>query len=505
MTSSSKGQTRPVTAAGTAGRGGPVWTLVIVSIALFMVVLDNLVVTVALPSIREDFGASLQDLEWTVNAYVLTFAVFLLTGASLGDRFGRKRIFLLGVGLFTVASAAAALAPGADALVLARATQGVGAALVAPLTLTLLAEAFPADRRGLALGIWSGITGAGVALGPVVGGAVVEGISWHWIFWINVPIGLVLMPVAARLLSESHGGSGSLDPGGLALAGAGLFGLVFGLVRGQALGWGSPVIAAALAMGLALLAAFVVWERRTSAPMLKIDLFKRRAFAVTNGVGLLMTFGMFGSIFLLTQFLQFGSGLSPWEAGVRIALWTGTTMLVAPAAGVLAERYGARLFMASGLAMQAIALGWLALILEPGLAFGSMAVPFIFAGAGMGLVFAPSAAALLGAVSESEAGQASGANNAIREVGGVLGVAVLGAIFAGAGSYASPEAFMAGTTPAVWTGAGVLALGSMLALLLPRVERVKRTERVRPEPESAPLAPHGAIGPAPASPALARR
>jgi EmrB/QacA subfamily drug resistance transporter len=419
-----------------------------------------------------------------VNAYVLTFAVFLLTGASLGDRFGRRRIFLLGLALFTASSAAAAIAPDTGSLVLARAAQGVGAALVAPLSLTLLAAVFPADRRGLALGIWSGISGAGVALGPVVGGAVIEGISWQWIFWLNVPVGLVLIPLSARMLAESRGGSGSLDPGGLALAGAGLFGLVLGLVRGQQLGWGSPEIVAALAGGLALLAAFVLWERRTPTPMLEMALFKRRAFAVTNAVSLTMTFGMFGSIFLLTQFLQFGGGLSAWEAGVRIAVWTGTTMLVAPLAGYLAERYGARPFMASGLAMQAIALAWIAVIAEPGLAFSSMVVPFVLAGAGMGLVFAPSAAALLGAVSESEAGQASGANNAIREVGGVLGVAVLGAVFAAAGSYASPEAFVAGLTPAVWAGAGVLAVGSALALLLPAGRPVS-VEQQDPGPATA--------------------
>jgi EmrB/QacA subfamily drug resistance transporter len=495
MASSSKHQTGPgPTTAGERTGRGPVWTLVIVSAALFMVVLDNLVVTVALPVIREDFGATLQDLEWTVNAYVLTFAVFLLTGATLGDRFGRRRIFLLGVGLFTAASAAAALAPDAGTLVLARAAQGVGAALVAPLTLTLLAAAFPADRRGLALGIWSGISGAGVALGPVVGGAVVEGISWQWIFWINVPIGLLLIPIAARMLGESYGGSGGLDPVGLTLAGGGLFGVVFGLVRGQALGWESPLIVASLAIGLVLIATFVLWERRTPAPMLDMSLFRRRAFSVTNGVGLLMTFGMFGSIFLLTQFLQFANGLSPWEAGVRIALWTGTTMLVAPLAGVLAERFGARAFMAAGLAMQAVALGWIAVVAEPGLAFGSLIVPFVLAGGGMGLVFAPSASALLSVVSDAEAGQASGANNAIREVGGVLGVAVLGAIFAGAGSYATPEAFMAGLTPAVWAGAGVLAAGSMMALMLP----ARRAAAVAPEPAPGAGIDEPAPEPAPA-------
>src|SRR4051812_8278232 len=237
-------------------------TLAIVSLALFMVVLDNLIVTVALPSIQRDLGASLQQLEWTVNAYTLAFAVTLIPGAAIGDRFGRKRTFLVGLALFTASSAAAALAPGAGALVAARAVQGVGGAIVAPLTLTLLAEAFPPERRGAALGIWSGISGMGIALGPLVGGAVVDGLSWHWIFWINVPLGVVLLPLAAGFLNESRGPSTRLDLPGVALVTSGLFGLVFGLVRGQAEGWTSPLIVSSLAAGVVLLAAFIAWERR---------------------------------------------------------------------------------------------------------------------------------------------------------------------------------------------------------------------------------------------------
>src|SRR3954451_22090839 len=249
-------------------------TLAVVSLALFMVVLDNLIVTVALPSIRRDLGASLQQLEWTVNAYTLAFAVTLIPGAAIGDRFGRKRTFLAGLALFTASSAAAGLAPGAGALVAARALQGVGGAIVAPLTLTLLADAFPAQKRGAALGIWSGISGTGIALGPLVGGAVVEGMSWHWIFWINVPIGLALLPVAAMLLRESHGPSNRIDIPGVTLAAGGLFALVFGLVRGQGEGWANPIIAAALAAGVALLDAFVAWERRPADPMVPMQLFR---------------------------------------------------------------------------------------------------------------------------------------------------------------------------------------------------------------------------------------
>src|SRR5271166_1630425 len=233
------------------------WTLAIVSVGLFMVVLDNLVVNVALPSIHRDLGGSIQALEWTVSAYVLAYAVLLLTGAALGDRFGRKRMFIGGLALFTVSSAAAALAPSTDLLIAARALQGVGAAIVTPLTLTLLADAFPPQRRGIALGVWSGISGIAVALGPLVGGAVIQTSSWHWIFWINVPVGLLLAPLAARRLTESHGPSRRLDLRGLALASTGLFGVVYGLVRSQSQGWSSPEIVLALTIGAVLVLAFI--------------------------------------------------------------------------------------------------------------------------------------------------------------------------------------------------------------------------------------------------------
>ncbi|HKG67218.1 MAG TPA: MFS transporter, partial [Solirubrobacteraceae bacterium] len=252
----------------------PKWTFAVVSTALFMVVLDNLVVTTALPSIRADLGATIESLQWTVNAYTLTFAVLLLTGAALGDRFGRKRMFAIGVTAFTVASAAAALAPTTGALIAARAIQGAAAASVLPLTLTLLSEAFPAGRRGLVLGLWSGLSGLAVAVGPLVGGAVVDGISWHWIFWINVPIGIVLVPLAIRFLSESHGPAKHLDLPGLALGGLGLLGVVYGIVRGNEVGWASSQILGSLIAGAVLVAAFVAWELRAPHPMLPMRFFR---------------------------------------------------------------------------------------------------------------------------------------------------------------------------------------------------------------------------------------
>ena len=449
----------------------PAWTLAIVSIALFMTALDNLVVGVALPSIRVDLGGSIEMLEWTVNAYTLTFAVLLITGAALGDRFGRKRMFVIGLGIFTVASALAALAPTIEALIAARALQGLGAAIVLPLTLTLLSEAVPGEKRGMALGIWAGVSGLGVALGPFVGGAVVEGIAWQWIFWLNVPIGLVLLPLAARRLTESHGPANRLDLPGLGLAGVGLLGLTFGIVRATALGWTSATVVASIGAGVVLLAAFLWWETRTPAPMLPLRFFRSRAFSAANGVSFAMFFGVFGSIFLLSQFFQTAQGYSPFEAGLRTLPWTGVPMIVAPIAGLLSDRIGPRPLMVAGLALQSIALFWLAAISAPDTPYASLIAPFVLAGTGMSLVFAPSANAILSAVRPSEAGQASGATNAIRELGGVMGVAVLATIFSANGSYASPQAFSDGVVAALPVGAAVLAVGALLALFVPGLRR----------------------------------
>jgi EmrB/QacA subfamily drug resistance transporter len=444
-----------------------IWTLAIVSVALFMVTLDNLVVTNALVSIREDLGASLEELEWTVNAYTLSFAVFMLTAAALGDRLGRRAVFATGIGIFTVASAAAALAPNTDALIAARALQGLGGAVITPVSLTLLSEAFSAERRGLALGIWSGVSGLGVALGPVVGGAVVEGFSWQWIFWLNVPIGLALAPAALARLNESRGPNAALDLPGVALASTGLLGVVYGIVRAQALGWTSPTVIGSIGIGIALLAAFVAWERRAPAPMLPMRFFRNRAFAATNGVSLAMFFGAFGSIFLLAQFFQVAQGYSPLEAGLRTLPWTAMPIFVAPVAGILSDRIGSRPLMAGGLVLQAAGLAWLALTTAPDMSYGLMVPAFMMAGTGMALVFAPSANAVLSSVRPAEAGQASGATNTVREIGGVLGVAVLATIFTSSGSFGSPQAYVDGLIPAVWVGAAVLAAGALVALLVP--------------------------------------
>jgi EmrB/QacA subfamily drug resistance transporter len=443
------------------------WTLLIVSIGLFMCVLDNLVVTVALPSIHRDLGASMQTLEWTVNAYVLSYAVLLMTGAALGDRFGRRRMFVIGILLFTVASAGSALAPNMGVLIATRALQGVGGAIVTPLTLTLLASTFEEKKRGLAIGVWSGISGIAVALGPLVGGAVIQLSSWHWIFWINVPVGLALAPTAARMLDESFGSERGLDLPGLGLVSTGLFGLIFGLIRAQTLGWGSLEVVVSLSAGAVLLAGFVVQELRTDDPMLPMGFFKKRAFSVTNVVSLSMYFGMFGSIFFMSQYLQNVLGNSALQAGIKMLVWTGSTMLVAPLAGYFSEKLGSRFFMVAGLTLQAIALGWLASEAKIDQSYTSMLMPFICGGSGMALVFAPSANAILSSVRTEQAGQASGANNAIRELGGVLGISVLSTVFSSHGSYASPQGYINGLIPTMWVGASVLAAGALIVAALP--------------------------------------
>jgi EmrB/QacA subfamily drug resistance transporter len=448
-------------------QGGPrkTWTLVLAALAAFMTALDTLVVTTALPVLRLDLHASLSGLEWTVNAYNLAFACCLLTGAALGDRFGRRRMFAVGLFVFTAASAASALSPNVQALVLARAIQGVGAALVTPLTLTLISEAFPLEKRGAAIGLWGGIVGLAVAAGPVVGGAVVSGLDWHWIFWLNVPIGLALIPTAARRLTESHGPRPQLDLPGLALAAGGALGLTWGLVRANTIGWTSSEVVSALAIGSILVAAFIAWELRAEHPMVPPSLFRSRSFAAANGVSFFMYAGLFGALFLMSQLLQTGLGYSPLQAGVRLLPWTLPPMFIAPIAGTLADRYGNRPFMVLGLALQATGLAWVATIVSPGVDYLQLGAAFTVSGVGTSFCFPTVANAIMGGVPMQEGGVASGTNSALRELGGVVGVAVLASVFSRHGGYTSPHAFIEGFTPAVWFAAGLSSIGIVAAAL----------------------------------------
>jgi EmrB/QacA subfamily drug resistance transporter len=457
-----------------SGRSRTLWAFVVTAVALFMVTLDNLVVTTALPVIRRELHAGLQGLEWTVNAYTLTFAVLLLTGAALGDRFGRRRMLIGGLTLFTLGSAAAAVAPTIEGLIAARALQGLGGAIVTPLTLTLLSAAVSPERRGVALGAWGGVAGLAVALGPVIGGAVVQGISWQWIFWLNVPVGLALIPIAWTRLIESRGPVRTLDLTGLALGSTALLGIVWGLVRGNSQGWGSAEIVGALVAGAVLLLGFIAWEVRSNAPMLPMRFFRSRAFSGANAASLLMYFGMFGSVFLLAQFFQTVQGYSPLQSGLRILPWTAMPIVVAPLAGALSDRVAGRTLLALGLALQALGLFWIAQVTTPEVAYSALILPFAISGAGMGLFFAPVANVVLSAVRTEEEGQASGANNAIRELGGVLGIAVLASIFSSSGGYGPPAMFVAGLRPAILVGALVVAAGALAAATIPAPARRRR-------------------------------
>lgn len=458
--------------------GHPVRTFVITAVALFMAQLDNLVVTTALPSIQQSLHGSLQSLQWTVSAYTLTFAVFLMMGSALGDRFGRRRLFVAGIALFTLASAAAALAPNMGMLVAARAVQGLGGAVIVPLTLTLLSAAVPPERRGAAIGAWGAVGGLAIAVGPVVGGAVVEGASWHWIFWLNVPLGLIMIPLARMWLAESRGSVRKLDTAGTLLASAGLFGIVLGLIRGGSIGWTNWLVLTGFIAGGALLAAFIAWERRLARtggqPMLPMRLFRSRGFSMVNISALLMAFGMFGSVFLLAQLFQLVFGDSPLKAGVQMLPWTAMPMVIAPIAGILSDRISGRSIAGTGLILQAAALAWLAAHSAVDTPYTSLLPGLLLGGVGMALFFAPVGNVVLGSVRRSEEGIASGANNALRELGGVLGIAVMGAIFAASGGYGPTPTmdarhhFAAGIAPAVWTGAAVVAVAALAMWLVPK-------------------------------------
>jgi EmrB/QacA subfamily drug resistance transporter len=443
------------------------WVVALTGIGSLMAALDTLVVSTALSTIRLDLGASVEQLEWTVNAYNLSFAVLLLTGAALGDRYGRRNFYAIGLGLFTAASAACALAPDVGWLIAARAVQGAGAALLMPLGLALLSAAFPPDRRGAAIGIFSGITGLSVASGPLVGGAVVEGLAWEWIFWLNVPIGLIAIPLVLTRMKESFGPDTSLDIRGLALVTGGALGIVWGLVRGNAAGWTSLEVVGSLAVGALLVVGFVAWELRAREPMLPMRFFRSRTFSAGN-LAIFFTFAsLFGAVFFFAQLLQTALGYGPLGTGLRLLPWTATFMTVAPLAGALSDRIGERPLMVGGLSLQAIGMAWVALIAEPGVAYSSLLAPFIVAGVGVSMAIPAAQNSVVGSVAEDALGKAAGTNSMMRELGGVFGIAVVVAVFAGAGSYASAAAFTDGFGSAILVCAALSVAGAVAGLALP--------------------------------------
>jgi EmrB/QacA subfamily drug resistance transporter len=443
------------------------WVLVLTGIGSLMAALDTLVVSTALSTIRLDLHASVEQLEWTVNAYNLSFAVLLITGAALGDRFGRRKLYAAGMALFAAASAASALAPDVGWLIAARAVQGAGSALIMPLGLALLSAAFPPEKRGAAIGIFSAITGLAVASGPLVGGAIVEGLAWQWIFWINVPIGLISIPFVLRKIDESFGSDTGLDIRGLALITAGALAIVWGLVRGNQAGWDSVEVIASLIVGALLVAGFIAWERRAREPMLPMRFFRNRAFTAGNAAIFLTFAALFGAVFFYAQLLQTALGYGPLGTGLRLLPWTATFMTVAPIAGALADKIGERPLMVAGLSLQAVGMAWLALIAEPGMAYSQMLAPFIVAGVGVSMAIPSAQNSVVGSLGVDVIGKAAGANSMMRELGGVCGIAVVVAVFGAAGSYASPASFVDGFGPAIGVTAGLSLAGAIVGLALP--------------------------------------
>jgi EmrB/QacA subfamily drug resistance transporter len=439
-------------------------------------------VSTALNTIRLHLGASVEQLEWTVNAYNLSFAVLLITGAALGDRYGRRKLYAVGLGLFAAASAACALAPDVGTLIAARAVQGAGSALIMPLGLALLSAAFPPEKRGAAIGIFSAITGLAVASGPLVGGAVVEGIDWEWIFGINVPIGLVAIPLVLTKMRESRGPDSSLDIRGLGLVTAGALGIVWGLVRGNAAGWGSLEVLASLIAGAVLMAGFVAWERRASEPMVPMRFFRSRSFSAGNAAIFFTFASLFGAVFFYAQLLQTGLHYGPLGAGLRLMPWTATFLTVAPIAGAMADRIGERPLMVAGLSLQAVGMAWLALIVKPGLHYSEMLAPFVVAGVGVSMAIPAAQNSVVGSVAMEAIGKAAGANSMMRELGGVFGIAVVVAVFAAAGSYASVHAFTDGFGPAIGVAAGLSLCGAIAGLALPGRRRAAAAAPIRPIP-----------------------
>lgn len=443
------------------------WVLALASTAYFMVVLDSSVVLTALPRMQRDLHADLPSLQWTVNAYGIAFAAGIITAAALGDRFGRRRLFNLGLLVFTLASAVCALAPSSTVLIAARMVQGVGAAVVTPLSLTILTTAFPPQRRGLIVGIYGGLAGLAVASGPLVGGAVTEGLDWHWIFWLNVPIGFAAVALATRLLPESHGNPARLDLTGVALVTAGVVAVVWALVRSDQVGWSNARTPATLAAGAALLGAFFGWESRAAAPMVPLRLFRSRAFATGNATTFLMSGAIFAGAFLIVQEFQFARGYSPVSTGLRLLPFFATPMLISPIAGGLSDRVGRRLVMIVGLSMQAAGFAWVAGRGTLTTGWIEITLALLVAGVGISMALPTVPTAVLNSVAPSDMGTASGVNYMAQRLGSVFAIAIASAVFSAHGTLATPASVTAGFRPALWSCAILAILAAAASIAIP--------------------------------------
>jgi EmrB/QacA subfamily drug resistance transporter len=450
------------------GASGRVLTVLLTSVAYFMVALDTLVVVTALPSIHRELGGNVGTLQWTVNAYVLAFGAGIITAAALGDLIGRRRMYLLGLSVFTVASAACALAPDVGALIACRAVEGVGAAIIMPLGLTLLTSAFPAERRGAVIGIWGGVAGLAVASGPLIGGAVTQGLDWHWIFWVNVPVGLAAVAGSWLRLPGSRGPVSRLDLPALVLVAAGAGALTWGLVQAGQDGWGSAQTLAGLVAGLAAIAAFLAWERRTAEPMIPLGLFRSASFSAAVVTQFLMAAAIYSAAFLTSQFFQFALGDSPLGTGLRFLPWTATPMVVAPIAGLVCDKVGARPLIVPGLILQAAGFAWIVGLAAGSAGYAAYVAPLLIAGVGISMALPSVSAAGLNAVSPPSLGRAAGVLNTMQQFGAVFGIAVATTVFNAHGSLSSAAAVTSGYRPALAVSAALSLAGALTALTLRR-------------------------------------
>lgn len=445
--------------------------MLLTSIASFMVVLDTSVVSTSLSTMQRELGASLEALEWIVNAYILCFAVLLMTASALGDRFGRRQMFAVGIGIFTTASAACALADSLGWLIVFRAIQGVGAALIMPLSVALLSTAFPPEQRAKAMGIFSGIIGLAALAGPVVGGAITEGLAWKWIFWINVPIGLFLLATLWSRIGESHGPNSALDLRGLIFATCGVLGLVWGLIRIASESWYSWEVILPLALGFIFMLMFVGWGLRTLNPMLPMRMFRSRSFSMGNAANFLLYTSLISALFFISQYLQIAQGYSPLGAGLRMLPWTATVFVIAPVAGNLVKRIGEKPLVVCGLFMHSLGMLWIGMIAAPDTTYTTFIAPMIISGCGISMAQPSTMSVVIGSVSLNEIGKASGVFNTLRQLGSVFGIAILAIVFTASGDYASAQSFTDGFVPAILT-TGVLSLiGALAGMRLPLQKR----------------------------------
>lgn len=473
------------------------WILTLTSLAAFMIALDGTIVVTALTTIRRSLAASVESLEWTVSAYILTFAVLMLTASALGDRFGRRRVFVVGLGLFTASSAACGLSQTIAELIAARAVQGAGAAVIMPLAVAQLGAAFPPRQRGRAMGVSAGIIGLATASGPFVGGAVAQGLAWQWLFWVNVPVGVLVTAGVVLKMRETHGPQARLDLVGAILTTLGVLGLVWALVRGNDAGWRSPETLGALIGGTVLIIAFVLWERRTAAPMIPMRFFGHRAFSAANTACFMLTASMYGLLFFLAQYYQTVLRCGPFAAGVRMMPFSATLLVFGPVSGRLADRVGERSLVAGGLALLGASLAALALLAGPGTSYPAMLPALIAAGTGISITIPPVQKAVVGAVRPQEIGQASGVFSMLRQSGALFGTALGVAVFAASGSYASVQSFSDGFVAAMWVAAAVAGFGALIALLIPNQRRATIIEdgaAGEPGARAAALSARGAQG-----------